>query len=356
MANNKVNLGCKQLRGTFQMSGKINGRLSQNFYADGTGSNGKQWRRVHFGVEIEQGKTVYVDLFGAAQDTCYISKRTTLAGGKVQTDTQSIPWAKRFDFVKDAKYKGYSMIGVTCGCKKVIDAKGVEKNDVKHVTAFDACDEVQNLHDGDSVFIRGNITYSSYNGQHRVNFEPTQISLCKPLDFDDMEFKPNAHFTQPLVLMCVEVNNETNEYDVLAKIVNYNTIEEAEFHIKSDRKGLAKTLNKLGKYVHIEVFGDIVVDGQVVEETVDDEWGSANTMKRVASPFTRKLVIMGADPESVDKEAYSKEVIEHAEEVIASLQSAKNDYGESDDDWGGKKDSKNNFLDDEDDDLDLGLD
>ena len=355
MANKKVDLGCNQLRGTFQLNGKVNGRLSQNFYSDGIGSNNKQWRKVHFGVEIEQGKTVYVDLFGTAQDNCYISKRTTLPGGKVQNDTKSIPWAKRFDFEKDPQYKGYTVIGVTCGCKKIIDSKGVEKNDVKHLTAFDACDEVQNLHDGDDVFIRGNITYSTYNGQHRINFEPVQISLCKPIDFDDMAFQPNAKFTQPLVLMGVEANKETGEYDVLAKIVNYQTIEDAELHIKSDRKGLAKTLKKLGEYVHVEVFGDIVVEGEMVEEEVSDEWGSSNAMKRVASPFVRKLVILGADPQSVDKDSYSKSIIEHAEEVIASIQSAKNDYGDSDDDWGNKKNSTSNLDDDEDDDLDLGV-
>ena len=134
-----------------------------------------------------------------------------MPGGKVQTDTQQIPWAKRFDFEKDPKYKGFQVIGVTCGCRKMIDAKGIEKNDVRHLTTFDACDEVQNLHDGDSVFIRGNIVYSTYNGTHRVDFEPVQISLCKEIDFDDMDFVCNAHFTQPLVLTSVEANKETNE-------------------------------------------------------------------------------------------------------------------------------------------------
>lgn len=351
---NKVDLGCKQLRGTFQMSGKVSGRLSQGFFTEGTSSNGKAYRKCRFGVEIESGKTVYMDLFGAASDYCYISKRTTLPGGKTQNDTQQIPWSKRFDFEKDPKYKGYQMIGVTCGCKKIIDSKGLERNDVKHLTAYDACDEIQNLHDNDSVFVRGNITYSTYNGTHRMNFEPTQVSLCKEIDFEDMSFAPNAKFTQPIVLMDVTANNETNEYDVLGKVVNYQSIEDCELHIRADRKGLAKTLKKLGSYVHVEVFGDIVVDGEVVEETVDDAWGSSNSMKRVVSPFVRKLIIMGADPDSVDKESYSEAVMDHAMEVIASIQNAKEDYGESDD-WGGKK-GKSNFDEDEDDDIDLGFD
>lgn len=354
MANNKINLGCKQLRGTFQMSGKISGRLSQNFYSEGVAKNGKAWRRVHFGVEIEPGKSVYVDLFGSAQDNIYVSKRTTVAG-KTQVDTQTVPWAKRFDYQNDKRYKGYTTIGVTCGCKKMLDSKGVERNDTKHLTMFDACDEIQNLTDGQDVFVRGNIVYSTYNDQHRINFEPVQISLCRPIDFDDLEFKPNAVFTQPLVLMDVVGNKETHEYDVLAKIVNYSTVEDCEMHIKEEFSGLAKTLKKLGAYVHVEVHGNIVIDGEVVEETVDSAWGTSNSMKRLGSAFTRKLVITGADPDSVDKESYNEAVIEHAIEVAASIQNAKEDYGDKDnrEDWG--EGNKSNLGEDEDDDFDLGL-
>ena len=357
MANNRVDLGCAQTRGTFQLNGKISGRLSQNFYTEGTGSNGKPWRRIHIGVEIEPNKIIYIDLFGMAQDSCYISKRTTLPGGKTQTDTQQIPWAKRFDFEKDPRYKGYQMIGITCGCAKIIDSKGVEKNDVKHLTAFDACDEVQNLRDGQDVFVRGNIVYSTYNDQHRVNFEPVQISLSRPIDFDDMEFQPNAKFVQPLVLTDVVGNKETGEYDVTAKIVNYSTVEDAEFHISKDLAGLAKTLKKQGSYTFIEVNGNIVVAGEIEEENVNSEWGTANPMKRVASPFTRKLMITGADPDTLDKETYSESVIEHAIEVAASIQSAKNDYGskssDNKEDWGNK--SSNLDDDDDDTDFDLGI-
>lgn len=357
MANNKVDLGCAQLKGTFQMTGRVTGRLSQNFYTEGTSANGKPWRKVRFGVEIESGKNVYVDLFGVAQDQCYISKRTTLPGGKVQTETQTINWADRFNIEKNPKYKGFNVIGPTTGCRKIIDSKGIQKNLVLHLTTFDACDEVQNLVDGDSVFVRGNIVYTTYNGQHRINFEPTQISLCKEIDLDDIEYKPQAYFTQPMVLMSVKANKETDEYDVQAKIVNYQSIEDAEFHISKEYAALAKTLAKQGEYVHIRAKGNIVVAGEKVEEQIDAAWGvQTNKMDRVASPFTRKLMIDGVDPASVDKKAYSKEVIDNAEEIIASIKSAKEDYGaSSDEDWGKQDKGKSNFEDGELEDFDLGL-
>ena len=352
---NKVDLGCNQLRGNFVLSGKLTGRFSNGFYTDGKSSGGKDWRRVHFGVEIEPGKTVYLDLFGATQDNVYFSKTVRGADGKNQTTTKSVPWAKRMKSSKELFGEdGYRIIGVTCGCEKIIDKNGKEVNNTKHLTPYDACDEVGNLQDDDFVFVRGNITYSTYNNNHRVNFEPTQVSLCKPIDFDAIDFQPNASFTQSIVCMGVAKNEETpGEAVVTAKIVGYQNIEDTELYTRNG--GLAKNLKKLGQYCHVKVWGDIVVDGEVQEVEEDTGWGTSNRMERVGSPFKRKLMITGADPESIDKESYSEEVIEHAMTVIAGIQNAKKDFGKDSEndsnDWG----SKNSNLDDEDDDMDLGI-
>ena len=359
MAKNKVELGCAQLRGTFMLSGKVTGRFSNSFFAEGNTKNGGSYRRVHFGVEIEEGKIVYLDLFGSTQDQVYLSKTVKGADGKNNTTTKSVKWADRFKTSKQLFGEdGYRLIGVTCGCKKIIDAKGKEINDRKYLTPFDACDEIQNLNDGDSVFVRGNIIYKTYNGQHRIEFEPQQVSLCKEIDFDDVDFRPNAQFTQPIVCMNVAKNEETpGEAVVTAKIVNYQSIEDTELYTRNG--ALAKNLKKLGEYCHVKVWGDIVVDGE--SETVEDNkdgWGTSNSMERVASPFKRKLMITGADPETIDKEAYSEEKIEHALEIIAGIQGAKNDYGmkdEKDEGWGNKPGASSNLDDYDDDEMDLGI-
>lgn len=358
MAKNKVELGCAQTRGTFILSGKVIGTQSNSFFAEGDTKNGGSYRRVHFGVEIEEGKIVYLDLFGASQDVVYFSKTVKGADGKNKTDTKSVKWADRFKTSKQLFGEdGYRLIGVTCGCKKVLDSKGHEVNDRKYLTPYDACDEIQNLVDGQSVFIRGNITYSTYNNQHRVNFEPQQVSLCKEIDFTDIDFKPTAQFTQSIVCMGVAKNEEVQgEAIVNAKIVNYQSIEDAELYTKNT--ALARNLKKLGEYCHIKVWGNIEVQGDTapVEEDLGD-WGESNAMERVASPFKRKLMITGADKDSIDKETYSEEVIENALSVIAGIQGAKNDYGMKDDGdegWGNKPGSKGN-LDDEDD-FELNID
>lgn len=360
MAKNKVELGCAQTRGTFILSGKVVGTQSNSFFAEGDTKNGGSYRRVHFGVEIEEGKIVYLDLFGSTVDQVYFSKRVNGPDGKVKTTTQAVKWADRFKTSKQLFGEdGYRIIGVTCGCKKITDSKGKLVNDVKYLTPYDACDEIQNLNDGDSVFIRGNIVYQTYKDQHRVNFEPQQVSLCKEIDLSDVDYKPNAQFTQALVLQSVTPDKENGEYIVNANIVNYDTVEESEFYIKKEFSRLAKTLAKQGKYTHVKVFGRIAVEGDVAPVEESGDWGmAANPMERVQSPFTRKLIIEGAYSDSVDKTTYSEEVIEHAIEVANSIKNAKSDYGKRDDDeddWGGKPNMKGNLEDEDDMDFDLGI-
>ena len=70
------------------------------------------------------------------------------------------------------------------GLKKVVDSKGNTVNDKRGMTEFDACLYASsNLKDGDSVFIKWKIEFSSFTDDNKtnrnfVNQVPTQISLC----------------------------------------------------------------------------------------------------------------------------------------------------------------------------------
>ena len=95
------------------------------------------------------------DLQGMEQENVYFSKRAEKKGEKA--DTVKVPWADRFSYNRE----GYRMIGKNIGVKKKVDSEGKTVNDKKILTDFDACKEVkENLKDGTSVFIRGNLDYS----------------------------------------------------------------------------------------------------------------------------------------------------------------------------------------------------
>lgn len=348
MANNKIDLGCPQTRGTFQIRGVVSGVESQNFYSEGTGQNGKPYRKVNFSVEVEKDKKIFISLFGAVQDNVYFSKSEKDDSGKSKTETRAVKWADRMSFKAD----GFRLIGVNVGLSKKINSDGREVNDSKNLTAYDACGELRNLEDNMSVFIQGNVTYSTYKGRHMTNFEPTQISLTsKPIDLEAEDFKPHALFTQPLVYMGISKNEEKpGEAVISAKIVNYNTIEDTELYTRNPR--LAKVISKQKPYTFIKLFGDILVESTIEEVEEEDEWGEPNKMERVASPYVRKLLVTGGDKESVDTETYSEGVIDKAMSIINANNRAKSDYGakSDDEDWGN---NSMGDIDDDDDDFDI---
>lgn len=313
-----------QTRGTFQVRGKVVGTTRDNFYSEKQTKTNKEFRMVNFGVEFDEGSTMYLSLNGMEKDFVYFSNE--------DKKTEKVAWKDRFTQSKNLK-----LIGIHLGVKKVLDEKGNQVNDKKVMTEFDACKEIaENLKDGMPVFVRGNIEYSTYEGKHSTKFIPTQISLGKEIDFDAIDFKPIAEFTQSIVFMGITPNEDKTKASVLAKIVNYNTIEDTEFVVTD--MNLAKVFNKnLKPYTSIKVWGDISITKDTSEVSTSDCWGSANNMDRINSPTIRELIITGASPETIDKNTYSEKEIDKAIETIKTNQNAVQDFGKSntnDDSWG----------------------
>lgn len=346
MANKLFEL--PQTKGTFQVRGIVSGVKKDNFYTEKKTKTGKDFRMVNFGVEYEDKKTIYPSLNGMPRDKVYFSKKDE--DGK--TDVKAVAWKDR---IKNAP-EGYRMIGVLTGLKKVPGDNGKLKNDNHYRTEYDACEYInENLNDGDSVFVKGNLKFGSYTNQdgevsRTTKFVPTQVSLCqKDIDFDVEDYAPAHDFTQTIVFVGIDQEREndkpTGRFVVDAKIVNYNSIESAEFIIEDAK--LAKQMRSgLKPYNAIQVYGHINVVNNVEEvesEEDDDCWGTSNTMenKRVNGSTHIELVITGAKPSTIDKDSYSEKAINDAiKKVNASKQAEQNFSGKAtasagtDDDWG----------------------
>lgn len=326
-------LGLPQTKGTFQFCGVTTGTEKSNFYSDKPTTTGKPFRMVNFGVKTSKENTHYVSLNGMEKKEVCFSKTETV-DGKRKTTTEKVKWADRNKFNKE----GFKLIGVNVGVTKTMDAKGNEVNDKKTLSEYDACKVIgDNLKDDSSVFIKGNIDYSHYtanNGDTKrsVKFVPNQVSLCKPVDFEKEDFKETADFTQTIVF--TGIRKEDDKFIVEAKIINYSSVEEAEFTILN--KDLAGSFKKnLKPYTAIKVWGDVVVEKDTTQVEVSNCWGSTNDMEKVNSPTIRELVITGADPNSIDKDTYTESAIEEAIKKVNANKRAENEFnGGVSDDWG----------------------
>ena len=347
MANKLFEL--PQTKGTFQVRGIVSGVEKDSFYVEKQTRTGKEFRMINFGVEYDDKKTIFPTLNGMPRDKVYFSKKDKDTGN---TDTKAIAWKDR---IKKAP-EGYRMIGVLAGLQKIKDENGKVRNDNKTLTEYDACEYIsENLQDGDSVFVKGNLEFGSYTNKdgevsRTTKFVPTQISLCQnDVDFEAEDYAPAHDFTQTIVFVGIDQEREndkpTGRFVVDAKIVNYNSIESAEFIIEDAK--LAKQMRSgLKPYNSIQVHGHINVVNNVEDvndEEDDDCWGESNDMdnKRVFAPTHRELIITGAKPSTIDKDTYTEKAIDEAIKKVNASKKAEQDFtgkAEStsnvDDDWG----------------------
>ena len=334
--------GLIETKGSFQLRGIVTNTEKDEFYKEGKTKNETPKRNVKFGVEYDKDSRVSVELQGFTRKEVFFNKRAEKKGDP--STTERVPWDDRFNFSKE----GFRLIGVNCGVKKVMNPEGKLENDKKMLTEFDACKEIgENLKDDESVFVRGNLEFSSFEGENGmvrfVRLTPNQISLCKDVDFDKEDFKPIHDFTQTIMFMGISQEKEndvkTGRFIVEAKIVTYSSIEDAEFIIENS--SLANIFRKnLKPYNAITVWGRITTHTQadVVEEN-DDVWGESNDMTRINASARREFIITGADKSSLDTSVYSQEIVDQAIIKIKNAQTARKDFGgasddNTDDDWG----------------------
>ena len=336
----------QQTKGQFQFRGIVTGTTKEGFYKEIETKSKKPMRMINFGVEYDKDKKGYISLNGMERDNVYFSKRIE-KDGRTTTDMKTIPWKDRFNFSEE----GYSLLGVNLGVEKTVDDKGKEVNKKEKLVEFDACNEIaSHLTDGQSVFIKGNIEYSTYKDKHQTKFVPNQVSLCSSdIDFESEDFETINNFTQSIVFMGITKDKECKDRDkfiVSAKIIGYGSIEDFEFvtyHTK-----LASNLKKLKPYTAITVYGDIETVTSVEEvEEEDDGWGDTNKMERINKPFVQELVIKGADKDSIDTELYSEESVEGAIAKLNAKNKATKEFDSKDDDWGSVGDNKMTDDDDE---------
>ena len=147
--------------------------------------------------------------------------------------------------------------------------------------------------------------------------------------------------------MGVTPNKEKTRATVEAKIVTYDTIEDAEFIIED--MNLARMFAKqLKPYTGIKVWGRISVEKDTEEVETTDCWGKKNNMDKVNSPTIRELIIEGADPNSIDTGTFTESEIDKAIEEMKAAKAAENDFGGSENGgWGTVQHGSEDGMDDE---------
>lgn len=336
----------KSTQSNFQLRGKIIGVKSQKFYKSGSGKNGGVFNALEFGVQIAESKTVYVSMRGFPRDEVFYYKR---GENGAKGTTKRVAWKDRHK----SPGEDYRLIGVNISTGKDEDGKNINKTFVE----YDAIEWLHdNLKDNDSVFIKGNLQFSSYtdrNGQtcRKVELVPTQISYTqKQIDFDADDYTEMAEFENTLVFQSIDKEEDENgkatgRFILSGYSIGYNSVENVSFIVDAEHTKLANNLKKAMKDGYsIKTFGriDVIVDTTTVDSD-DTGWGESSPMERLNAPVRREYVVYRADPGSISKDDYSTEEIAAAVRKINAAKTAAENFGEKanksvdisvdDDDW-----------------------
>lgn len=333
----------KNTPSSFQLRGVITGTKSQRFYKNGSGKNGTSWNALEFGVKIAENKTVYVSMRGFPRDEVFYYKK---GENGAKGTTQKVAWKDR----KKSPGKDFRLIGVTVSTGK--DEEGKNVNEI--FTEYDAIECLhKSLSDGESVFVKGNLQFSSYedrNGQTRRKIElvPNQISYTnEPVDFNADDHKEMCEFENTLVFQSIEQEMDENDkktgrFILSGYSIGYNSVENVSFILKEDCAKLAGNIKKAMRPGYsIKTFGrvEVINDISTIQED-DSGWGETSPMERINSPTRREYIVYRADPSSIEKEDYSEATIAEAIRKIKASKAATENFGEKannnddvNDDW-----------------------
>ena len=332
-----------ETKGEFKVRGLVTGTAKDKFFKIKQGDDRKIRKSLHFGLKVqEDGASVYCDLAGQERDAVYFYKKGEGKGAK--GTVQKVNFSTRHQF----KEEGFEPIGIKVGIEQYIDEKGALKNRNMPMFEFDGIDYLaEKLEEEMPVFVRGKLEFSSFiNGTtgdkvRMSKFVPSQISgVTSDLNLASEGYKPVNDFVQTIVFMGLELDDSDKDDKkgiLSAKIVNYSTIEDVEFIIRDQK--IFKTFKKnLKPYNAIKVFGKIHNKVEK-EEVVDDGWGMENnSFEQKNNSFIKELLILGADPSTLDTETYNKKNVEEAIEKVKASRKAREEFGdnknESSDEWG----------------------
>lgn len=292
MAEEKV-INLEQTKSQFTIKGIVDGMTKENAYREDEIKNGKnkgkQYRSIKFQVQTSPENKLTVEMFGMELDYVYPYKK---GKGKEKGVSKKLEFSKRNNLPE-----GFTLIGVRAALEQNDNGKNINKN----LVDFDAVEYIyDNLNDGDSVYITGELSFSTYVNSQDEEIKQTKYNIKniykeKPIDFTDEKFEEVCAFEQEIVFVDSSIDKEEGAVYVDAYTIQYgNKFTPANFVIRPDGnekiKDLANVFAKKVKYGDfVKVIGLALnkAETAVIEEEdapdKDDIFGDASGEKPAGS-------------------------------------------------------------------------
>jgi single-stranded DNA-binding protein len=367
-----------QTKSKFKLIGKVTRIDKDGAYKDDTMNktghkyDGVDYRSLRFGVKTSETNEITVQMFDFEPEEVFLWNSQKREEDK-NYKGEKIPFDEWLDREDELREEGFACLQTRVGLEYGEDGKIVSHG----MPSFLAQELIhENLDNGDSVVIEGDISYSSYENQagktvEQKNFNIKKAFRLKDVDFESEKFEEVAYFEQEIVFVDADKNTKEKKVNVTGRVIDYKkNYRDVEFVVNysdgedgedEDMKTLANAFVKNFKFGDLlNIFGT-VENRVIIEETEEDNsqdkkqkdlisrLGGKKKPKH-AQQFQNRTYISEMSIEGVDaweEKFYSEDDFEE-QELVDKKESKKDTKSE----FGGKGKRNTNPFEDESDDGD----
>ena len=352
----------KQTKNAFKVIGKVTRIDKDGAYKEEVMQKGKRegdlYRSLRFGIKTSETNEITVQMFDYEPNEVFLWN-----SDKKKKDSnykgERLPFATWESQQEELREQGFAVLQTRIG----VTYKEDGKVDSKGLPSFVASQEIyNNLDNGDSVVVEGEIRYSTYKNREDKEVEQKTYTIkklfkIKDVDFEDEKFEEVTYFEQEMVYVDSDLDKREGKLYVTGRVIDYMknyhdtqmvvTYKDAEGNIDEGMKKLADNISSKFKFGDvINVFGD-AVNRVIVEEIEDDsddddlfaDFGGKSKPKH-AQNFTAKTYVNEMSIFGVDK--WDKSVYNESDFQKDELVEEKGGTNPFEDELGGK--SKNPFA------------
>lgn len=356
-----------QTKNSFKVIGRVTRIDKDGAYTEKEMDKGKHqgemYRSLRFGVKTSDTNEITVQMFSYEPNEVFLwNSEKKKADSNYKGDR--IPFATWEEQQDELREQGYAVLQTRVGLSYNEEGKLQSKGLPSYVASAEI---YNNLSNGDSVVVEGNIRYSKWTDnegkeKEQKSYNIEKVFKIKDVDFEDEKFEEVTYFEQEMVFVDIDIDNKEGKAYVIGRVIDYGK----NFHdtqmvinfanedgtIDEDMKKLADAIKKRVKFGDvINVFGD-TLNRVIVEEKEQDEtdevdlfaeFGGKSKPKHaqtyVAKTYINEMSILGLDGITqgvyTEDDFVSNDLIEKGDNPFA-------------DEFGGKKKNKgaNPFGDD----------
>lgn len=305
----------KQTKNSFKVVGRVTRIDKDGAYKEEVAQKGKRqgdlYRSLRFGVKTSETNEITVSMYDFEPNEIFLwnsdkrQKDPSYKGEKIPFGT----WEEQQDELRE---QGYAVLQTRVG----LEYKEDGKIDSKGLPSYVASQYIyNNLSNGDSVVVEGEIRYSKYKNQQDQEVEQKTYTIKKifrlkdDIDFESEKFEEITYFEQEMVFVDADIDKKEGKAYITGRVIDYaKNYHDTQMIVNFKNENgdgydqgmvkLADAFKKRFKFGDvINVFGDtlnrVILSEQEPEDEKDDlfaEFGGRKKPKHAESYVARTYV------------------------------------------------------------------